>query len=220
MMDQSRYEEVPKKESKIAKAFKTFGHYVKMVIITTLESYKYNKMKLPGVLLGIGGIIIGLFLNYHAQTIKQLTYTVSEVSTIEQLDGTIRMIKYTGLVDGMPYDYTGTVIFVLMLLGILNIFIALNITNKQNLGSVVSATVITILMIALTGAYIYAILFFKQSVDADIIKLDKLAGYHTNFEASYMVSMVVLVVACVLSVIACILGFIHYNRAYEKNSDR
>ena len=78
-MDQSRYEEVPKKEGKVGKAFKNFGKYLKTVGKSIVESFKYNKMKLPAFMLGIGGIIIGLFLTVHAATIKQLTFTYSYV---------------------------------------------------------------------------------------------------------------------------------------------
>ena len=219
-MDQNRYEEVPKKESKIGKAFKNFGTYLKLIFKTQVESFKYNKMKLPGLMLAIGGIIIGLFLSAHAATIKQLTFTVSQVSEPEVVDGVTTIIKSTGLLPGMPYDYTGIVIFVLMLLGILNIFVALNVSNKQNLGSVVSATIITLIMVGLSIAYIYAINYFKSSVDGGLINVDVEAGYKTNFLANYMTSMVVIIIADVLSLVACVLGFIHYNRAYERGTDR
>ena len=219
-MDQSRYEEVPKKENKVGKAFKNFGTYLKLIFKTQVESFKYNKMKLPGLMLAIGGIIIGLFLSAHAATIKQLTFTVSQVSEPEVVDGVTTIIKSTGLLPGMPYDYTGIVIFVLMLLGILNIFVALNVSNKQNLGSVVSATIITLIMVGLSIAYIYAINYFKSSVDGGLINVDVEAGYKTNFLANYMTSMVVIIIADVLSLVACVLGFIHYNRAYERGTDR
>lgn len=220
-MDQNRYEEVPKKENKVGKAFKNFGTYLKLIFKTQVESFKYNKMKLPGLMLAIGGIIIGLFLSAHAATIKQLTYTVSTFDdSVKTAEGFTVISKSTGLLPGMPYDYTGIVIFLLMLLGILNIFIALNVSNKQNLGSVVSATIISLVMVGLSIAYIYAVMYFKSSVDNGSIVLDMEAGYKTNFLANYMTSIVVLIIADVLSLVACVLGFIHYNRAYEKGSDR
>lgn len=217
-MDQSRYEEVPKKEGKAGKAFKNFGKYLKTVGKSIVESFKYNKMKLPAFMLGIGGIIIGLFLSVHAATIKQLTFTYSYV---EEEAG--ELVKYTSMLPGMPYDYTGIVIFILMLLGILNIFIALSFNSKQNKGSVVSATIITLVMVGLTVAYIYAVMYFKQYHDTgitignDLYQLDIAGGgYETNFLANYMSSIIVLIIADALSIIACVLGFIHYNRAYEK----
>ena len=218
-MDQSRYEEVPKKENKVGKAFKNFGTYLKLIVKTQIESFKYNKMKLPGLMLAIGGILIGLFLSAHAATIKQLTFTVSTVET-STANGVTTLVKKVGMLEGMPFDYTGIVIFALMLLGILNIFIALSVSNKQNLGSVVSATIITVIMIGLSIAYVYAVMYFKSSVESGAIKLDTNAGYATNFLANYMKSIVVIVIADVLSLLACVLGFIHYNRAYEKGSDR
>lgn len=221
-MDQSRYEQVPKKEGKAGKAFKNFGKYLKTVMQSIVESFKYNKMKLPAFLLGIGGIIIGLFLSVHAATIQQLTYTYSYVDPSGD-----ELVKYTANLPGMPYDYTGIVIFILMLLGILNIFIALAFNSKQNKGSVVSATVITIVMIGLTIAYVYAVTYFKQyhdtgiEVNGTLYKLDLAGGgYETNFLGNYMSSMIVLFIADALSLIACVLGFIHYNRAYEKGDER
>jgi hypothetical protein len=107
-----------------------------------------------------------------------------------------------------------------MLLGILNIFIALNVSNKQNLGSVISATIVTLVMVGLSIAYIYAVMYFKSSVEGGQIVLDQEAGYATNFLANYMKSIIVIIIADALSLIACVLGFIHYNRAYEKGSDR
>ena len=217
-MDQSRYEEVPKKEGKAGKAFKNFGKYLKTVGKSIVESFKYNKMKLPAFMLGIGGIIIGLFLTVHAATIKQLTFTYSYVK-----DEAGELVKYTAMLPGMPYDYTGIVIFILMLLGILNIFIALAFNSKQNKGSVVSATIITLVMIGLTVAYVYAVMYFKQyhdtgiTVNGELYKLDIAGGgYETNFLANYMSSIIVLIIADVLSAVACVLGFIHYDRAYEK----
>ena len=217
-MDQSRYEEVPKKEGKVGKAFKNFGKYLKTVGKSIVESFKYNKMKLPAFMLGIGGIIIGLFLTVHAATIKQLTFTYSYV-----VEESGELVKYTAMLPGMPYDYTGIVIFILMLLGILNIFIALSFNSKQNKGSVVSATIITLVMIGLTAAYVYAVMYFKQyhdtgiTVEGELYQLDIAGGgYEANFLANYMSSIVVLIIADVLSAVACVLGFIHYDRAYEK----
>lgn len=69
-------------------------------------------------------------------------------------------------------------------------------------------------------AYIYAVTYFKSAVEAKDIVLDVEAGYKTNFLANYMTSIVVLIIADALSLVACVLGFIHYNRAYEKGSDR
>ena len=221
-MDQSRYEQVPKKEGKAGKAFKNFGKYLKTVALSIVESFKYNKMKLPAFMLGIGGIMIGLFLSVHAATVKQLTYTYSYV-----VPENGELVKYTAMLPGMPYDYTGIVIFILMLLGILNIFIAISFNSKQNKGSVISATVITLLMIGLTIAYVYAVTYFKTYHDTGYTINGKLyqleisgGGYETNFLGNYMQSMIVLFIADGLSLIACVLGFIHYNRAYEKGDER
>lgn len=217
-MDQNRYEEVPKKQSAVKRSFVYFGKYLKKVGLSIIESFKYNRMKLPAFMLGIGGIIIGLFLTVHATTVKQLTYTYSYYK-----DEAGELVKYTTTLPGMPYDYTGIVIFALMLIGILNVFIALNFNSKQNKGSVVSATITTVIMIGLTIAYIYAVTYFKTYHDTGIVvngetyQLDVAGGgYEINFLGNYMKSFIVLYIADGLSALACVLGFIHYNRAYEK----
>ena len=225
-MDQSRYEEVPKKENPLAKAFKSFGKYLKLIFKSQVDSFKYNRMKLPGILLGVAGLMIGLFLSAHAATIKQLTFTYSYYA-----DNGTEMVKQTALLPGMSYDYTGIVVFILMLLGILNIFVAISVTNKQNLGSVVRATIITLIMVGLTIAYIYAVFYFKAYVDKGydvtingakqhVQLVIAGGGYEANFLKNYMTSIVVLGISCGLSLLACVLGFIHYNRAYERGTDR
>lgn len=219
-MDQSRYEPVPKKEGKAGKAAKNFGKYIKAVFKSLIESFQYNKMKLPALLLAIGGVLIGLTLSVHAATIKQLTFVYSTASA----DG---LTKTTQLLPGMPYDYTGIVVFLLMLLGIINIFIALNFSSKQNIGSVVTGLAITLVMIGLTAAYIYAIFYFRDAVNVGVdvngtlVKLEMAGeGYLVNFDQNYMTSIIIICVSDGLSVLACILGFINHNPAYEKVVER
>lgn len=214
MDDPSRYEPVPQKEKKGGKALKSFGAYLKAVFKSIIESFQYNRMKLPALLLAIGGVLIGLTLTTHATTIKQLTFTYSTV--VE--DGGV-LTKTTQLLPGMAYDYTGIVIFILMLLGILNIFIALNFSGKKNLGSVVSGIIVTVLMIGLTAAYAYALFYFKGAVETGVMVDGKNVqltiagnGYEKYFLPNYMKSLIIIGVADGLSLIACVFGLIHCDK--------
>ena len=157
---------------------------------------------------------------------------------------------------GMPFDYTGVVIFFLMLFGILNIFCALGLSGKKNLGSVITSTIITSLMVVLTVLYLYAIFYFirittegdniipsltlievapmeyvsdysqvyEQLLDGTWVLSDKdlyqnkvfIMDNLTPFYDNYLTSIISICVSDILSIVGCVLGFIFYDRTYEK----
>lgn len=83
MNDQNRYEEVPQKENKFAKAMKTLGHYFKFVFIDFINSFKYNNMKLAAILFAMPGILLGFFMFAHVPTIRHVTvsYNTEDLNT-------------------------------------------------------------------------------------------------------------------------------------------
>ncbi|RAZ93470.1 hypothetical protein DK853_40115, partial [Klebsiella oxytoca] len=52
-------------ENKFLKVLKMIGHYLKDVFLNFKESFKYNNMKLPALLIAIPGLLLGFFLNFH-----------------------------------------------------------------------------------------------------------------------------------------------------------
>lgn len=68
MDNNNRYEEVPQKENVFAKAFKTFGKYLKGVAVDFVNSFKYNNMKAAAIFVALPGIFLGFFLSSHIPT--------------------------------------------------------------------------------------------------------------------------------------------------------
>lgn len=205
-MDNNRYEEVEKKENKFALVFKTFGKYIVRVWKDFIASFKYNNMKLAGWLIAVPGIFIGFFLQWHAPAVKQMAFDHAGI-----VDGEFKQINELG------FDYTGAVLFILMLAGILNIFGAASVIGKKNLGSVVRATIFTGIIVISGALYLYAMFFYDSLVQKGIIKVTTTGeAWSIWSNTNFVMSFISIVVSMVSAVAGCILGFIKYDRTYEK----
>lgn len=243
-MDQNRYEEVPQKQGKFKRAFKGFGRWFKFVFVDFFNSFKYNNMKLAGLLILIPGAIFGFFLNFHALSIRDINLT----STKGNGD------LYNGL-----FDYSGLVLFGLMLVCILNIFAGFSLMNKKNKGSVIVCLITTVLIIGLGVLYIYLLmtyynggnkfydavegllknhpeLFTEYADDPDkaanaarkLVSTEGGEYYVYAIQASkrpvmdgnWFLSVGSIVFCMISSVAGVVLGFIKYDRTYEKVRDR
>ena len=197
MNDQNRYEEVPQKESGFKKAMAGLGHYFKTVFLDFIQSFKYNNMKLAAILVALPGIFLGFFLRFHAEVVTHITYELADKTLYK-----------------MPFDFTGLVLFLLMLFGILNIFGAVTMSGKKNLGSVIVCTITSSIIIIAGALYLYALFTFMSGYDggrgvivtADVIKID----------ANWYISIASIIISMLTSLVGCILGFINYDRTYEK----
>ena len=195
--DSSRYEEVPQKENSFKKVLAYFGKYLKGVFLDFLSSFKYNNMKLAAILVAIPGVFLGFFLRFHAEVVNHVVYDLG--------DGTLY---------NMPFDFTGLVLFILMLFGILNIFGAVSMSNKKNLGSVIVCTLSSAVIIICGALYLYALFTFLSGYNggdgvirvADPIEVD----------GNWYVSIASIIISMVTSLAGCVLGFINYDRTYEK----
>lgn len=235
-MDDNRYEDVPKKKG-FGDVMKALGRYFKNVFGSFIDGFKYNNMKLAALLVAIPGLAIGFFLIFHADTLNALDYSFQFWNEeFEEFD------KYR--LPQIPFDATGLAVFLIMLFGILNVFNALSMSNNKNLGSVVVSTIFTAIMIVLSVYYVYCVLVFKsfayesqEAIDAagenagiwvetatnirygttDVIqKYIAIDADLTNFNTSYVASMLSIIICDVLSVAGVVLGFINYDRTYEK----
>ncbi len=220
-MDENRYEEMPEKKS----VGKTIGKYFKDVFGGFIDGFKYNNMKLAALLVAIPGLVIGFFLVAHASTVSQMDFTFQQFSYEYN-----KMYQYQ--LPAMPFDATGIAIFLLMLFGILNVFNALSMSGKKNLGSVVIATVFTAIMILLTVYYVYAVMVYNKFTSTgfyiseavnnegftDVID-DTIIRQNSNlaeFTDNYLISMISIIICDLLSIAGVVLGFINYDRTYEK----
>lgn len=203
-MENNRYEEVEKKENKIAAAFKGFGKYIARVWKDFIASFKYNNMKLAGWLIAVPGIFIGFFLQWHAPTVKQLAFNYSVVVGEDLVSK-----SYIG------FDFTGIALFVLMLAGILNIFGAAAVMSKKNLGSVVRATIFSSIIVIAGILYLFAIFFYGSLVSQNKINTG-VENWTVFSDFNFLMSIISIIVSMVSAIAGCILGFIKYDRTYEK----
>ncbi len=207
-MENNRYEEVEKKENKFALVFKTLGKYLARVWKDFIASFKYNNMKLAGWLIAVPGIFIGFFLQWHAPAVKQMTF---EYSKFNEETFVIEKINAIG------FDYTGIALFILMLCGILNIFGAASVMGKKNLGSVVRATIFTGIITVAGALYLFAIFYFNSLVQKGTINVTTDGSAWSIWNSSdFIMSIISIIVSIVCAIAGCVLGFINYDRTYEK----
>ena len=231
-MENNRYEEVEKKENIFQKMLKMFLQYLKNLGYDFFVSFKYNNMKLPAILVAIPGVLLGFFLKWHAPVVRTIVF---EQATIDGV---------TYFYNNMSFDYTGMVLFILMLFGILNIFTAFSMSKKKNLGSVILSTVCTFVIVICGVLYLYAVFTFfagyneyqaaftqkvKELMDSGIAEQEainqarvacKLIGISKNteikFDYNFVISVVSIIISMTSAVVGCVLGFIFYDRTYEK----
>ena len=205
-MENNRYEEVEKKTNPFVNVLKMFGSYLARVWKDFIASFKYNNMKLAGWLIAVPGVFIGFFLQWHAPVVKQMAFTWSEID-----ESTFEVINH----NEIGFDYTGIILFVLMLAGILNIFGAASVIGKKNLGSVVRATIFSAIIVIAGVAYLYAIFFYQSLVDQHKINTG-VENFSIWSNTDYLMSIISIILSMVSAIAGCILGFIKYDRTYEK----
>jgi len=211
--DPSRYEDVPQKEGSVSKIFKTLGSYFKNVFKDFIASFKYNNMKLAGILVAVPGVFLGFFLHWHAIVVNQMAYNTGHVLvSLGETDAGFPALIENPVLYGVPFDFSGLVLFVLMLFGILNIFGAVTLSGKKNFGSVITCTITTV-VICLAGAlYLYSLFTFLNGVNSGAIKMNN----EVHVDENWIISIVSIIISMVSSIAGVILGFINYDRTYEK----
>lgn len=228
MDNQNRYESVPQKENIFLKIIKMFVTYIKNLFYDFFTSFKYNNMKLAGILIAVPGVFIGFFMGIHAAVINRVVYTVMESKD------TGEFIYYK-----LTFDITGMTLFLMMLAGILNIFTGVTLMGKKNLGSVVLATLTTVFIVASGVLYLYALSVYFEGIDvyekwraanpdveltfdsvkaigADVIGIPIQADSPKVENGNLILSVGSVIISMVCPVAGCVIGFIKYDRTYEK----
>lgn len=183
--------------------FATILNYFKTMWLDFIASFKYNKMKLAGILICVPGVIIGFFIAFHYDIIKSLNFEYYD----EALKETIVI---------MP-DLSALCFFLMMLFGTLNLFTGVSCMGKKNLGSVVNSTLTTAAICILVAVYFFHIFTFYSLQEQGIIKLS------TKFSLTSTSSIMVFLscgLSVVCSVLGVILGFKNYDRTYNKRDAR
>lgn len=230
-MDNNRYEEVEKKDSPFVKILKMLGQYLKNIGYDFVVSFKYNNMKLASILVALPGVLLGFFLKWHSVVVRHLAFSQGTIDGVDQF-------------YKISFDYSGMVLFLLMLFGILNVFTAFSISKKKNLGSVVLSSVCTVGIVACGVLYLIAVFTFIEGYNAyQSAYQDSLSSFLASgltqieatqkaseackgigistteaisFDYNYYISIGSIILSMVSSVVGCVLGFINYDRTYEK----
>lgn len=187
------------KKSTFKKILKVLGTYFKNLGRDIAASFKYNNMKLPGLLVCVPGVFLGFFLVFHAPVVKGLSY---------------QSLTYEGgYYLGISFDPTAILLFILVLSGILNIFAGVTMMGKKNLGSVVRAC-ITSSVVVLSGiAYIVFLFLFVSGVNSGYISV---ASMNNVVNFNFIMSLASVIVSIVTCIVGIVIGFIRYDRTYEK----
>lgn len=208
--------------------------YIKGIGFDFIQSFKYNNMKLAGLLIIIPGAIFGFFLYYHSVVVRSMSFT----STL----GT----KYYG-----TPDITGLLLFIMMLFGLLNIFTGFGLMSKKNLGSLIVVVFTSTIMVACGIVYFILVKNYFQGVNnyfdqlnanieslkaagvaedkaTDLAKqlaLESTSKYFiygipmsnkTEFSNNFVMSLGSVALCIVCAILGVVLGFINYDRTWEK----
>lgn len=223
------------KEEKKKNFFQILLGYLKGIWFDFIQSFKYNNMKLAGLLIIIPGAIFGFFLFAHSQVVTQMAFSSTNGN------------NYLG-----TPDITGLLLFVLMLFGMLNIFTGFSLMNKKNLGSlivvVITSSVMVIcgvLYIIILKNYFDGVNSYHDQLDANVKELVKTTGLteaeatslarslaidttsyyyiygipmssRAEFGTEFVISVGAVILCIVCAVAGVIFGFINYDRTYEK----
>ena len=164
-------------------------------------------MKLAGWLIAVPGIFIGFFLQWHAPAVKQMSFNHAFINEDFELVN----------VNEIGFDYTGIILFALMLAGILNIFGAASVMGKKNLGSVVRATIFTGIIVVCGALYLFAIFYYNSLVQKGVINVTTDGSAWSIWsDTNFVMAIISIIVSMVSAVAGCVIGFIKYDRTYEK----
>lgn len=163
-----------------------FKDYLYGVWYNFIDSFRYNPCKLAGILVALPGLFIGFFLGFHSN----ITFLVKEGQT----------------------DYSGLLMFILVLMGCINIANGVTLSSKRNLGSVIVSSLCSLIITICGVLWIYLIFYSYHLVNSGQITLE--SEYSMGFNTIMSLLSVALSIVC--SIAGCILGYFKRNKDYKK----
>ncbi|MDE6407779.1 MAG: hypothetical protein K2K48_05630 [Anaeroplasmataceae bacterium] len=176
-----------KSDENVAKK-NTFKSYLYGIWYNFVDSFRYNPCKLAGILVALPGLFIGFFLGFHSQV------------TFLTLDNEL--------------DFSGALMFILVLMGCINIANGVTLSSKKNLGTVITSTICSVIILICGIFWIQRIFYSKSLVDSGRITLDGAGSYDLTFTVWMSIISVILSMVC--SIAGCILGYIKRDKNYKK----
>lgn len=164
----------------------SFKKYLLNIWLGFIDSFKYNPCKLAGILVALPGLFIGFFLEFHSK---------------------VRFIVAEGQVD-----LSGFYMFVMVLLGCINIFNGVGLSSKKNLGSVIISSICSLVISVFGILWIYSIIHsFTLQNSGQVTLVNPL-----KFDVNYIMSLICVALAIGCSIAGCILGFFKRDKNYKK----
>lgn len=162
----------------VLRFFTRIVFYFLVVFYDLAMSIKRSPMLGAALLIASPGIFIGFFLDVQ---IVACDYLMTEGTTHAQL-----------------------MIFILILLSTINIFNAVSVNKKKNLGTVIITT-LTTLCITIAGAVYISTFFVEQSNDPDF-----------TFNGDVIKSIICIVISLVLSISGTVMSYFYRDKNYVK----
>ncbi len=153
-----------------------------------VDSFRYNPCKLPGILILLPGVFIGFFLGIHCK---------------------VQFFVMEG-----EYNFSGLFMFVLVLMGCVNIFNGVTLMSKRNLGTVVTSLICSLVIAVVGILWIQRIFYSQYLVNSEIVKPSSGEGYTLGVTELASIGSVALSILC--SIGGSILGYFKRNKDYKK----
>lgn len=176
---------------------KNFGQifldYIKGIGYNIKDAFKYNHCLLPGLLILLPGLFIGFFLGIHSN---------------------VQFYQKTG-----ELDFSGLLMFILVLFGCINIFNGVTFISKKNLGTIIVSGVCSGIITVSGIFWIQRIYYSKWLIDSGVLIP---AGTEEGATAVYQMtstvwlSIIAVALSIICSIAGCILGYFMRNKNYKK----
>lgn len=155
-----------------------------------VDSFRYNPCKLPGILVALPGLFIGFFLGFHSS------------------------VDFFVNTQAGEQDISGLLMFILVLMGCVNIANGVTLSSKKNLGTVITSSVCSLIIVICGVLWIQRIFYSQYLVNSGI--LTTLGGSNYDFNFSTWMSVISVILSIVCSVAGCLLGYLKRNKNYKK----
>lgn len=239
MDDQNRYEEIEKKESAGAK----IGKYFKGLWYDFYASFKYNDLKLASWLIIIPGAIFGFFLRWHSGVCSAVNFNTvvadpkNELETLKYKD----MTDLTGIFIFVSMLCSILLIFLgFNLSSKKNLGSVISCTVATVILAVFGILYIYWIVTFIGGVDKYVDQLEKalKTVDPELSDEDKMkaaqlllskadsefyigtkgiyAKARVEIDSNFILSMGSIIFCIICSAAGCVLGFIKYDRTYQK----
>lgn len=171
-------EEVTEVQATEIESKNPFKETLQSIIYNFKDSFKYNPCKFAGILIALPGFFMGFFLGVHSKILF------------------------------LNNDFAGLYMFIMVLMGCINVFNGVSVMGKRNLGSIIISFLCSLIITVVGILWIVAIITsWKADVFLEV-------PYTLNSE--HYISMGCVVISILCSLIGCIWAYVKRDKNYKK----